>query len=69
MDEMEMNINLKAIRISWVVTVLLLLGWVGVEWFTNRSFNWMAFIILDCQLLVYWGVQLILKWSLGENEE
>jgi hypothetical protein len=52
MDEMEMNINLKAIRISWVVTVLLLLGWVGVEWFTNRSFNWMAFIILDCQLLV-----------------
>jgi hypothetical protein len=69
MDEMEMSINLKAIRISWVITVLLLFGWIGYEWFANRSFNWMAFIIMDSQLIVYWGVQLILKWSLGKNEE
>lgn len=67
MDEMEMSINLKAIRISWVITVLLLFGWIGYEWFANRSFNWMAFIIMDSQLIVYWGVQLILNMEPGEK--
>ncbi len=42
---MEMSINLKAIRISWVVTArsAALCGGVGYEWVANRSFNWIAF--------------------------
>ncbi len=69
MDEMEMSINLKAIRISWVFTILSLLIWVTYEWIKYDSFNWIAFIIMDFQTILYWGVQLILKWKLGKNEE
>ncbi len=69
MDEMEMSINLKAIRISWVFTILSLLIWITYEWIKYDSFNWIAFIIMDSQTILYWGVQLILKWKLGKNEE
>lgn len=69
MDEMEMSINLKAIRISWVFTILFLLIWITYEWIKYSSFNWIAFIIMDSQMILYWGSQLILKWKLGRNEE
>jgi hypothetical protein len=69
MDEMEMSINLKAIRISWIFTILSLLIWITYEWIKYDSFNWIAFIIMDSQTILYWGIQLILKWKLGKNEE
>jgi len=69
MGEMEMSINLKAIRISWVFTILSLLIWITYEWIKYDSFNWIAFIIMDSQTILYWGIQLILKWKLGKNEE
>ena len=69
MGEMEMSINLKAIRISWVFTILSLLIWITYEWIKYDSFNWTAFIIMDSQTILYWGIQLILKWKLGKNEE
>lgn len=69
MDEMEMSINLKAIRISWVCTISFLLIWITYEWIKYSSFNWIAFIIMDSQMILYWGIQLILKWKLGRNEE
>jgi hypothetical protein len=69
MDEMEMSINLKAIRISWVFTILFLLIWIAYEWIKNGSFNWIAFIIMDSQMILYWGIQLVLRWKLGKNEE
>ena len=69
MDEMEMSINLKAIRISWIFTILFLLIWIAYEWIVNGYFNWIAFIIMDSQMILYWGIQLVLKWKLGKNEE
>ncbi len=69
MDEMEMSINLKAIKVSWIFTILSLLIWITYEWIKYDSFNWIAFIIMDSQTILYWGVQLILKWKLGKNEE
>ena len=69
MDEMEMSINLKAIRISWTSTLLLLLGWLLYDWIRSNFFNSWALIIMSSQLFLYWGIQLILKWKLGKNEE
>lgn len=69
MDEMEMSINLKAIRISWDFSILFLLGWVCYGWIKFGYFNWIAFILMDLQLLIYWGIQSFLKWNLGRDEE
>ncbi|MPM12874.1 hypothetical protein SDC9_59229 [bioreactor metagenome] len=69
MDEMEMSINLKAIRLTWVYGVLFLLIWIGYDWIKAGLFNGMAFILMLSQLVIYWAAQLFLKWKLGKDEK
>ncbi|TEB13293.1 hypothetical protein Psfp_03517 [Pelotomaculum sp. FP] len=69
MDEMEMAINLKAIRLAWVYGILFLLIWIGHDWIKSGLFNGIAFILMSSQLAVYWAVQLFLKWKLGKDEK
>ncbi|OPX94848.1 MAG: hypothetical protein A4E53_00008 [Pelotomaculum sp. PtaB.Bin104] len=69
MDEMEMSINLKAIRLAWVYSVLFLLVWIGYDWIKMGAFNGIAFILMTSQEVIYWTVQLFLKWKLGKDEE
>lgn len=69
MDEMEMSINLKAIRLTWVYSVLFLLMWIWFDWIKMGSYNVIAFILMTSQLMIYWSVQLFLKWKLGKDEK
>lgn len=69
MDEMEMGINLKAIRLAWVYGVVFLLMWFGYDWLRMGSFNSMVLILLSSQEIIYWTVQLYLKWKLGRGEK
>ena len=69
MDEMQMSMNLKAIRISWVVTLLCLLGWVLYDWVWQNNFNALAVIIMSIQIIVYWGTQIILNQKIGNDAE
>jgi len=69
MDEMEMSINLQAIRLAWVYGLLFLLVWIGYEWMNKGLFNGIAFILMTSQLVIYWIVQLFLKWKLGKDEK
>ncbi len=69
MDEMEMYINLKAIRLAWVYGVSFLIIWIGYGWIKTELFNGVAFILMSTQLVVYWMVQLFLKWKLGKDEK
>ncbi len=69
MDEMEMSINLKVIRLAWVYCLLFLLVWIGYDWMKIGLFNGIAFILLTSQLVVYWAVLLFLNWKLGKDEK
>lgn len=69
MDEMEMSINLKAVRLAWAYSALFLLVWILYDWFTAGSYNGIAFILMISQLIIYWSVQLVLKWKLGKDEK
>ena len=69
MDEMEMSINLKAVRLAWAYSSAFLLVWVSYDWIKNGNFNGLAFILLMSQLAMYWAVQLFLKWKLGKDEK
>ncbi|MDD4924745.1 MAG: hypothetical protein PHF74_07980 [Dehalococcoidales bacterium] len=68
-DEMEMSINLKAVRLAWAYSSVFLLVWVGYDWIKTSYFNGLAFILLMSQLAMYWAVQLFLKWKLGKDEK
>ncbi len=69
MDEMEMSINLRAIRFAWIYSLLFLSVWIGSDWLGMGLFNGIAFILAMSQLMVYWTVHLFMGWKLGRNEE
>lgn len=69
MDEMEMSINLRVIKLTWVYAVIFLIVWIWHDWLKTGLFQWLPFILMTSQLIVYWSVQLFLKWKLGKDEK
>lgn len=66
MDEMEMHINLMAIRSAWVFSLVFLLIWVIYGFIKAGSFNSIAFVLMTSQIALYWVVQLYLKWKIAK---
>ncbi|REG08554.1 hypothetical protein [Pelolinea submarina] len=69
MDEMELSINFKALRLAWLFGIIFLLVWVWMDWIIGRTFNSLGVILLVSQLIVYWAGQAFFKWQLGKDEE
>lgn len=68
MDEMEMDISLKAIKWAWAYTVLFLAIWVIYDYIQTKTFG-LSFFLLVTQNLVLIAIQYYLKWKLGKDEE
>ena len=70
MDEMELAISLKAIRLVWFYTVVFLFVWVTYDFIKNGSSNDNpAFILLVTQNMIYLGSQLYLNKKMSKNEK
>jgi hypothetical protein len=69
MDEMEMSIAIRATRIAWIYANLFLIVWIWHDWIKMGLFQWVPFSLMVSQSLVYWIVQLFLKWKLGKDEK
>ena len=68
MDEMEMSINLKAIKWAWAYTVLFLVIWVIYDYIHTKAFG-LSFFLLTTQNLVLIAIYYFLKWKLGKDEK
>jgi hypothetical protein len=68
-DEMEMSVNLKAVRLAWVYSSVFLLVWISYDWIGSSNFNGLAFILLVSQLTLYWAIHTFLQWKLGKDEK
>lgn len=60
MDEMEMSIALKSIKIAWAYTVIFLFVWSIYEYYKTGVWG-LAFFLLITQNLIFMGTQFILK--------
>ena len=70
MDEMELAISLKAIRLAWFYTIVFLFVWVSYDFIKKGSFNESpAFILLITQNIILISTQLYLKKKMRKNEE
>ncbi len=70
MDEMEMAISLKAIRLAWFYTVVFLFIWVLYDFLKTKSLNeGPAFFLLITQNIILLSSQLYLKRKMGKNEK
>lgn len=66
MDEMEISISLKSIKIAWLYTVVFLFIWVTYDWIQNKNFS-LPFMLLISQNMVYLGTNLFLKWKINKD--
>lgn len=70
MDEMEIAISLKAVRLAWVYTIVFLVVWVVYDFIKVGSFNENpAFFLLITQNIILLSTQLFLKRKMGKNEK
>lgn len=69
MDEMEMSINLKAIKWTWFYTVMFLFVWTVLDRIKQGNFNSPAFLLLITQNLIYLAISQYLKWNLNKDEK
>jgi len=69
MDEMEMSINLKAIKWTWFYTVMFLFVWTVLDRIKQDNFNSPAFLLLITQNLIYLAISQYLKWNLNKDEK
>lgn len=70
MDEMEMAISLKAIKLAWFYTVLFLIIWITYDFITAGSFaENPAFFLLTTQNIIFLSSQLYLKRKMSKNEK
>lgn len=67
MDEMELNINLKAIKWSWLFTVIALFAW-GTYTFIKTHIISPAIDIVIFQNVIYLYVMQISKWRMGDKD-
>ena len=67
MDEMQMNINLKAIKWSWFFTVIALFIWAVYDFVQTHTVS-LAFYLLITQNLVYFFVSQISKCKMGDED-
>ncbi|AKB33147.1 hypothetical protein MSSAC_1759 [Methanosarcina siciliae C2J] len=67
-DEMEMAINLKAVKWAWFYTVLFLFTWTIHDYVKQGTLN-AAFFLLISQNIIYLAISQFLKWKWGKDEK
>ncbi|MBE6064433.1 hypothetical protein [Clostridium cochlearium] len=68
MDEMEMYISLKSIKIAWFYTIVFLFIWSVYEYITTSKFG-LSFFLFITQNLILTVSQFILKHKMGGKNE
>ena len=73
-DEMEMAINFKAMRLSWIFVVVALLIWGIIDAINGRSIYSFPFTIICVQNIIFFATKILItnrlvKNGLDENAE
>ncbi|AJA48636.1 hypothetical protein CPAST_c25670 [Clostridium pasteurianum DSM 525 = ATCC 6013] len=68
MDEMELSINLKAIKWAWAYTIIFLFGWIVYDYLHGNR-NSVSLFLLITQNFVWIAVQYFLKWKMNKDEK
>jgi hypothetical protein len=66
-DEMEMAVNYKAMRLSWVFCVASLLSWVLYIYVRNKEFLFVPFSIVCIQAITFFISKLVITRKMVDN--
>ena len=68
-DEMELSINFRAIRVSWVLTAVFLLIWNIVLLIRDGAISTIPFVLMMLQVCSMLATKVILSNSMGRNDD
>ncbi len=68
-DEMELSINFRAIRVSWVLTAVFLLIWNIVLLIRDGAISTIPFVLMMLQVCSMLATKVILSNRMGRNDD
>lgn len=68
-DEMELSINFRAIRVSWVLTAVFLLIWNIVLMIRDGATSTIPFVLMMLQVCSMLATKVILSSRMGRNDD
>lgn len=68
-DEMEMSINFKAVRVSWIYSLLFLIVWNMVSVIKTGDIELIPFILLVSEALIMFVVKSILTKKMSGDSD
>lgn len=68
-DEMELSINFRAIRVSWVLTAVFLLIWNIVLLIRDGAISTIPFVLMMLQVCSMSATKVILSNRMGRNDD
>lgn len=68
-DEMEMFINFKSMRLSWVFVNIALVVWLAVTFIKSGELPFILFMIFCLQNIIFFGSKIILTRRMSSNEK
>ncbi|HBQ86281.1 MAG TPA: hypothetical protein DD811_07370 [Syntrophomonas sp.] len=68
-DEMEMYINFKSMRLSWVFVNVALVTWLAVTFIKTGELPFILFMITCFQNMIFFGCKLYITRQISSNEK
>ncbi|HHY70070.1 MAG TPA: hypothetical protein GX519_00040 [Thermoanaerobacterales bacterium] len=68
-DEMEMFINFKSMRLSWVFVNVSLIIWLAVTFIKSGELPFILFMIISLQNIIFFGSKLYMARQMSGNEK
>jgi hypothetical protein len=68
-DEMEMFINFKSMRLSWVFANIALIIWLAVTFIKSGELPFILFTIICLQNVIFFGSKLYMTRKISSNEK
>ena len=68
-DEMELSINFRAIRVSWVLTAVFLLIWNIVLLIRDGTTSTIPFVLMNLHVCSMFATKVILSNRMGRNDD
>jgi len=69
-DEMEMTINFKSMRLSWVFVIISLFVWLVADFLISGELPFIPFAIFVIQNIIFFGSKLYMTHKMvGNNNE
>lgn len=68
-DEMEMAVNFKAMRMSWVFVTVALMVWLVISYLLGKEYKYILLVIICVQNILFFGSKIVMTKRMSKNND